>query len=88
MRWAGYVARTGEMRNTYKILVGKSEWKMPLEKHKNRREDKIEVDLKRGMQVYGLVSSDSGFGAMAFVNTVMKLRFPLNTGYNIYILIN
>jgi hypothetical protein len=27
MRWAGYVALTGEMRNAYKILVGKPEEK-------------------------------------------------------------
>jgi hypothetical protein len=25
MRWAGHVMRTGEMRNAYKILVGKPE---------------------------------------------------------------
>jgi hypothetical protein len=25
MRWAGHVARTGEMRSTYRILVGKPE---------------------------------------------------------------
>jgi hypothetical protein len=25
MRWAGHVARMGEMRNAYKMLVGKSE---------------------------------------------------------------
>jgi hypothetical protein len=25
MRWAGHVVRMGEMRNTYKILVGRTE---------------------------------------------------------------
>jgi hypothetical protein len=25
MKWAGHAARTGEMRNTYDILLGKSE---------------------------------------------------------------
>jgi hypothetical protein len=30
MRWAGYVMHMGEMRNGYKILVGKSEGKKPL----------------------------------------------------------
>jgi len=30
MRWEGYVAQMGDMRNTYKILVGKSEDKKPL----------------------------------------------------------
>jgi hypothetical protein len=27
MRWAGHVARMGKMRNAFKILVGKPEWK-------------------------------------------------------------
>jgi hypothetical protein len=30
MRWAGYVARMGEKRNSYRILVGKPEGKRPL----------------------------------------------------------
>jgi hypothetical protein len=30
MRWAGYVARMGEMRNAYRILVEKPEGKRPL----------------------------------------------------------
>jgi hypothetical protein len=29
VRWAGYVARVGEMRNAYDILVGKPERKRP-----------------------------------------------------------
>jgi hypothetical protein len=29
MRWAGHIARTGELRNAYNILVGKSEGKKP-----------------------------------------------------------
>jgi hypothetical protein len=30
MRWAGHVARMGEKRNSYRILVGKPEGKMDL----------------------------------------------------------
>jgi hypothetical protein len=30
MRWAGHVARVGEMRNTYRILEGKPEGRRPL----------------------------------------------------------
>jgi hypothetical protein len=30
MRWTGYEARMGEMRNGYQILVGKTEGKRPL----------------------------------------------------------
>jgi hypothetical protein len=32
MRWAGHVARMGENRNAYRILVGKPEGKRPLER--------------------------------------------------------
>jgi hypothetical protein len=31
MRWLGHVARMGERRNAYRILVGKPEGKRPLE---------------------------------------------------------
>jgi hypothetical protein len=30
MRWAGHVARVGEERKVYKVLVGKTEGKRPL----------------------------------------------------------
>jgi len=30
IRWAGHLARMGEMRNVYKILFGKPEGKRPL----------------------------------------------------------
>jgi hypothetical protein len=30
MRWAGYVARMGEKRNVYRLLVGKPEGRRPL----------------------------------------------------------
>jgi hypothetical protein len=42
MRWAGHVARTGEKRNSYRILVGKPEGKGPLE----RWVDNIKMDLR------------------------------------------
>jgi hypothetical protein len=36
----------GEMRNTYKILVGKSEKKRPLGRPRPRWEDNIRVNLR------------------------------------------
>jgi hypothetical protein len=30
MKWVGLVARVGEMRNTYTIVVRRHEWKRPL----------------------------------------------------------
>jgi hypothetical protein len=47
MRWARYVAGMGELRNVYKILVGKSEWKRLLGRPTRRWEDNIKVDLKK-----------------------------------------
>jgi hypothetical protein len=36
MKWARYVVRKGEMRNAYKILVGKPERKRPLGRPRHR----------------------------------------------------
>jgi hypothetical protein len=36
MRWAGHVARMGEERNVYKVLMGKPEGKRPLERPRRR----------------------------------------------------
>jgi hypothetical protein len=41
MRVAGHVARMGEMRIAYKILIGKPEVKRPLGRSRRRREDNI-----------------------------------------------
>jgi hypothetical protein len=46
MRWAGHVVHMGEMRNSYKILVGKPKGKSPLGKLRHKREGNIKVDLK------------------------------------------
>jgi hypothetical protein len=36
MRWVGHVARRGEGRNVYRILVGKPEGKRPFERPRRR----------------------------------------------------
>jgi hypothetical protein len=36
MRWAGHVARMGEERKVYKVLVGKTEGKRPLGRPRHR----------------------------------------------------
>jgi hypothetical protein len=46
MRWAGYVARMGEKRNAYRILVGKPEGKRPLGRPRRTWVDNIKIDLK------------------------------------------
>jgi hypothetical protein len=45
MRWAGHVAFMGELGNVYKMLVGKTEGKKPLERPSRRWEDNIRMDL-------------------------------------------
>jgi hypothetical protein len=46
MRWAGHVARMGEGRGVYGVLVGKPEGKRPLGGPRRRWEDNIKMDLK------------------------------------------
>ena len=46
MRWAGHVARMGERRGVYRVLVGKPEGKRPLGRPKRRCEDNINMDLQ------------------------------------------
>ncbi|KAJ4448229.1 hypothetical protein ANN_10243 [Periplaneta americana] len=46
LRWAEHVARMGESRNAYRVLVGRPEGKRPLGKPRRRREDNIKMDLR------------------------------------------
>jgi hypothetical protein len=45
MSWAGHVARMGEKRNVYKLLVGKPKGKRPLGRRRCRWMDNIKMDL-------------------------------------------
>jgi hypothetical protein len=47
VRWVGHVAHMGEMRNIYKILVGKLEGTIPLEKYRHKYQYNIRLDLKQ-----------------------------------------
>jgi len=46
MRWAGHVARIGEERGMYRVLVGKPEGKRPLGRPRRRWVDNIRMDLQ------------------------------------------
>jgi hypothetical protein len=48
MRWAGHVARKGEKRNEYRLLMGKPEGKRPLGIPRRRWVDNIKMDLRWG----------------------------------------
>jgi hypothetical protein len=42
----GHVARVGEMKNAYKVLVGKPEGKKPFRRPRSRWEDNDRTDLR------------------------------------------
>jgi len=44
MRWAGHVARMGEERGMYRVLVGKLEGKRSLERPRRRWVDNIRME--------------------------------------------
>ena len=78
IKWAGHVARMGERRGVYRVLMGKPKGKRPLGRPMRRWEGKIKMDLQ-----------EVGCGSMDwielahdrerwrdFLNAVMNLRFP------------
>jgi hypothetical protein len=65
MRWAGHVARMGEKRKVYKVLVGKHEGKRPLGRPRHRWENGIRMDLGDWLRGCGLDSTGSGQGPVA-----------------------
>jgi len=78
MRWAGHVARMGERRGIYRVLVWKSEGKRPLGRPRRRWEDNIKMDLQevgcRIMDWIELAQDRDRWPAL--VNGVMNLRVP------------
>jgi len=64
MRWAGHVARMGERRGVYRVLVGKPEGKRPLGRPRCRWEGNIKMDLLEvGCGGYGLDRNGSAIRA-------------------------
>jgi hypothetical protein len=77
MRWAGHVARMGEGRNVYRVLVGKPEGKRPPERPRRRWQDGIKMDLREigwGGGVEWIHLAQDRDRCWAVVNTVMNLR--------------
>jgi hypothetical protein len=78
MRLAGHVARTGEGKGVYGILVRRAEVKRPLGRPRHRWEDNIKMDL-REIRIDGanwIRLAQNRVWWRAFVGTVMNLRFP------------
>jgi hypothetical protein len=78
MRWAGHIARKGERRNVYRVLVGKPEGNIPLGRLMPRREDNIKMDLQEvgwgGMDWIYLAQNRDRWRVLESV--VMNLRVP------------
>ena len=82
MRWAGHVARMGEERGVYRVLVGKPEGKRPLGRPRRRWVNNIRMDLQEVgcgyMDWIGLAQDRDR--CRTLVSAVMNLRVPWNTG--------
>jgi len=76
MRWVGHIARMGEKRGVYRVLVEKPEGKRPLGIPRRRWEDNIKMDLQEvrcGGKDWMELAQDRD-RCQAFV--VMKLQVP------------
>jgi len=76
--WAGHVARMGEERAVYRVLVGKPEGKRPLRGPRRRWVDNIRMDLQEVVWGYmdwiGLAQNRERW--LMLVSAVMNLRVP------------
>jgi hypothetical protein len=78
MRWAGHVARMGEKKNAYRLLVGKPEGKRPLGRPRRRWMNNIRMDLGEvgWSDVYWICVAQDRNKWRALVNSVFNLRIP------------
>ena len=74
IRWVRYVARTGEKRGVYRVLVGKPDGRKTFGRRRHRWKDNIKMDLRmlnRGAWICMYQYWDRW---RALVNAVMNLR--------------
>ena len=78
MRWAVHVARMGEERGVYRVLVGKPEGRRPVGRPRRRWVDNIRMDLQEVgcwyMDWIGLALDRDRWRTL--VSAVMNLRVP------------
>jgi hypothetical protein len=78
MRWVGHVARMGEERVLYRVLVGKPEGNRPMGRPRSRWVDNIRMDqheVECGyMDLIGLAQDRDRWRTL--VSAVMNLRVP------------
>ena len=78
MRWAGHVARMGDERGVYWVLVGKLEGSRPVGRPRRRWVDNIRMDLQEVGCGYkdwiGLAQDRDSWRTL--VSALMNLRVP------------
>jgi hypothetical protein len=77
MRWAGHVARMGERRGVYRVLVCRLR-ERPLRRPRRRWEDNIKMDLQEVGGGCGdwMERAQDKDRWRTLVSTVMNFRFP------------
>jgi hypothetical protein len=78
MRWAGHVARMGEGRGAYRVLVWRLKGKRPVGRPRRRLEYNIKMDL-RGAGIDGanwIRLAQVRVQWQAFLYTIINLRVP------------
>ena len=78
MRWAGHVARMGDRKCLYRVLVGKIDGMRPLGRHRRRWKDNIKMDFHEvgcgGTDWIELAQDRDRWRVL--VNAVMNFRVP------------
>ena len=80
VRWTGHVARMGERRGVYRVLVGNPGGKRPLGRPRHRWKDNIKMDLQEvgcgGMDWTELAQDRDRWWEL--VSAVMNIQVPQN----------